>query len=163
MTNQFYITPQKEYRDIHNLIVIIEKSNWVDSNTVIVACSPEYSSGMSQIINHKLSHFNNYVPFDMDFLEMPYPGQELYSNEQYVDDLEDFGRKYVNTDKKLLFIDSGVLRGKNFTTLDNVMEEYLKPYQKKYATLYKQSNSIFEPDYLVQEFDFNKDGGLTFW
>jgi len=163
MPKQFFIDPTKEYFDILKLVKIINTEGWVDEKTVIVVCSPEYSSGLSQIVNHKLSHNNNRVPFDMDFLEMPYPGQELYLEEQYMDDLEDFGHKYVNTDKKLLFIDSGVLRGRNFTILDNIMEEYLTPNQRKYACLYKQSNSIFEPDYYVETFNFEKDGGLTFW
>ena len=163
MANQFYITPQKEYKDLHTLISKIEKDNWVDSSTVIVVCSPEYSSGHCQIINHKLSHRNNNVPFDMDFLEMPYPGQEQYSEYQYIDDTEEFGKKYVNTHRKLLFIDSGVLRGRNFTTLDNIMEEFIGPNERRYACLYKQSDSIFEPDYFVEEFNFSNQGGLTFW
>ena len=163
MSNQFFIKPAKEYFDTLKLIEKIDKDNWVDSSTVIVVCSPEYSSMLSQIINHKLSHYNNHVPFDMDFLEMPYPGQQLYSEEQYVDDLEVFGRKYVNTHRKLLFIDSGVLRGKNFTILDNVMEEFIGPNERKYVSLYKQSDSIFEPDYYVEEFNFAEQGGLTFW
>ena len=163
MSNQFFIKPVREYFDTLKLIEKIDKDNWVDSSTVIVVCSPEYSSMLAQIINHKLSHHNNNVPFDMDFLEMPYPGQQLYDDDQYVDDAEAFGRKYVNTHRKLLFIDSGVLRGRNFTTLDNVMEEFVGPNERKYACLYKQSDSIFEPDYYVEEFDFNLQGGLTFW
>jgi len=163
MSKQFYIKPVKEYLDTLKLIEKINNDIWVDSSTVIVCCSPEYSSILSQIINHKLSHRNNNVPFDMDFLEMPYPGQQLYSEEDYIEDLETFGRKYVNADRKLLFIDSGVLRGRNFNILDNVMEEYLKPKQRKFACLYKQGNSVFEPDYYVEEFSFDKQGGLTFW
>lgn len=163
MSNQFFIKPVREYFDTLKLIEKIDKDNWVDSSTVIVCCSPEYSSILAQIINHKLSHRNNNVPFDMDFLEMPYPGQQLYDDDQYVDDAEAFGRKYVNTHRKLLFIDSGVLRGRNFTTLDNVMEEFVGPNERKYACLYKQSDSIFEPDYYVEEFNFSEQGGLTFW
>ena len=163
MSKQFFIKPVKEYYDTLKLVEIINASGWVDEKTIIVVCSPEYSSILSQIVNHKLSYLNDYVPFDMDFLEMPYPGQELYTEDRYIDDLESFGHKYVNSNKKFLFIDSGVLRGKNFTILDNVMEEFLTPSQKKYACLYKQSDSIFIPDYYVRDFDFGRDGGLTFW
>lgn len=163
MSKQFFIKPVKEYLDTLKLVEIIDNSGWVDRNTVIVVCSPEYSSIISQIINHKLSYRNKHVPFDMDFLEMPYPGQELYTDDQYIDDLEEFGKKYVNLKKKLLFIDSGVLRGRNFTTLDNVMEEFLGPNDRKYVCLYKQSDSIFEPDYYVEEFNKEEQGGLTFW
>jgi len=163
MTKQFYIKPDKEYADTFKLIDKIDKSGWVDSSTIIVVCSPEYSSILAQVINHKLSHLNKQVPFDMEFLEMPYPRQELYSVDQYIDDLEAFGKKYVNNNKKLLFIDSGVLRGKNFSILDNVMEEYIGPSKKKYCCLYKQSDSIFEPDYYTEEFNKEKQGGLTFW
>lgn len=163
MSKQFFIKPAKEYFDTLKLIEKIDKDNWVDSSTVIIVCSPEYSSMLAQIINHKLSYRNNHVPFDMDFLEMPYPGQELYSEYQFIDDAEDLGRKYVNKHKKLLFIDSGVLRGKNFSILDNVMEEFIGPKERKYVSLYKQSDSIFEPDYYIEEFNFSEQGGLTFW
>ena len=163
MSNQFFIKPTKEYFDTFKLIEKIDNSGWIDPSIVIVVCSPEYSSMLCQIINHKLSHHNNNVPFNMDFIEMPYPGQELYDNDTYIDDLEKFGKKYVNTDKKLLFIDSGVLRGSNFTILDTVMEEYLTPRHRKFACLYKQSDSIFEPDFYVESFSFEKQGGLTFW
>lgn len=163
MSNQFYIKPTKEYFDILKLIEKIDGEDWVDTSTVIVVCSPEYSSGLSQILNHKLSYRNNHIPFDMDFLEMPYPGQQEYSEDQFIDDAEELGKKYVNTHHKLLFIDSGVLRGRNFTILDNIMEEYIGPSDRKYACLYKQSGSVFEPNYYVQEFNFENDGGLTFW
>jgi hypothetical protein len=163
MSKQFFIKPVKEYLDTLKLIDKINSDQWVDKSTVLVVCSPEYSSMLAQIINHKLSYRNAHVPFDMEFLEMPYPGQQLYSEDRYISDLEAFGHKHINTKTKLLFIDSGVLRGRNFTILDNIMEEFLAPGQRKYACLYKQEDSKFEPDYYVEEFSFFDDGGLTFW
>jgi hypothetical protein len=163
MSKQFYIDSLKEYRDAHRLIDQIEKSNWIDSKVTIVICSPEYSSGICQLLSHKLSHLNNHVPFDLDFLEMPYPGNELYSIDEYIEDIDTLVSKYINKDNKLLFIDSGTLRGKNFTILDKVLEGSIESERIKFGCMYIQDDSIFEPDFYVQRFNLRKDGGLTFW
>lgn len=162
MEKYFYISPEKEYADTLKLVKLIEESNWVDEHMVIVVCSPEYSSQLCQQLNHRLSYLNGNKPFDMDFLEMPYPNEQTLSKEEYIDLCDKLGKRYCNTNKKLLLVDSGCLRGSNFTILDNVLEAWLGPNQKKYGCLYIQDNSIFEPDYVAETFNFNEQGGLLF-
>ena len=94
---------------------------------------------------------------------MPYPGGEEFSDEEYKNHIKEFADGFRNKDSKLLFIDSGVLRGKNFTTLKTEIERYIDSSLMKFGCLYKQSNSIFKPDYCVETFNFDQQGGLTFW
>lgn len=165
MSKDFFIDQQKEQQDIEKLYQLIKDDGWVDGKTIIVVCSPEYSSIICQILCHRLSYLNNYVPMDLEFLEMPYPGGEEFTDKQYERHINSFAKRvagWVNP-RKLLFVDSGVLRGQNFTTLKRVMNQYMFPELMKYACVYKQADSIFEPDYCVETFDFEKDGGLTFW
>ena len=90
----FVIDRDKEYIDTLTLIKKIKDSEWVDSNTIIVVCSPEYSSQLCQIINHSLSHLNNNEPFEMEFLEMPYPNEERLNKSEYSMLCEELSEKY---------------------------------------------------------------------
>lgn len=165
MENIFFINQQKETEDINILIDMLKQDKWVTEGQapVIVVCSPEYSSTICLLLSHKLSYLNNYVPLDLEFIDMPYPGGEDLTKEDYIAHLNDFGFKFQSVNKKLLFIDSGVLRGKNFTILKEELEKYIDTSLMKFGCLYKQSDSIFSPDFCVQTFDFELDGGLTFW
>jgi hypothetical protein len=157
----FNIDREKEYKDTLNLIAKLESSNWVDDKLIIVVCSPEYSSMLCQLINHKLSHLNHNKPFDMEFLEMPYPNEETLSKSEYSLLCEELADKYKDSDVKLLLIDSGCLRGANFTTLKNHLIGKVSDF--KFGCLYIQMDSIFEPDFYVEKFNFETDGGLEFW
>ena len=163
MSKDFYISESKELSDINKLVDIIKQDDWVDGETTIVVCSPEYSSIICQILCHRLSYLRKYVPLDLDFLEMPYPGGQGLSDAGYEQLIHQFATRYKNKLNKLLFIDSGVLRGRNYTTLKRIMSSYMSNILTKYACVYKQQDSIFEPDYCVETFDFEQDGGLTFW
>lgn len=77
--------------------------------------------------------------------------------------LEKWINKYILYSKKFLFIDSGILRGKNFNKLKLSLRSKIDRENYKFASLYVQSSSILKPDYYVEEFDMEKDGGLLFW
>ena len=166
MKQYFFVSPLKELDDIYSLFDILKKDKWIIEGEVptIVICSPEYSSIMSQILLHKLSFLNKHVPFNCDFLVMPYPdgGSEL-TDEEYIEIINDFALRYESTGKKLLFLNSAVLSDSNFTTLKNNLLRYLDSNCIRFGCLYKQSDSIFEPDYCVETFDLESQGGLMFW
>jgi hypothetical protein len=64
----FEISRTKEFWDIKNLIRIL--SPQIKKNTVIVNCSPDYSSIISQQVIH--AYFDNPLPmvnFDMETLD----------------------------------------------------------------------------------------------
>lgn len=163
MNNYFFINPEKERKDFESLAKTLELSGTIDSLTVIIVCSPEYSSAVCQYLSHRLSYLNSNIPLDLDFLEMPYPNNARLTKGEYLKLLNRLGRKYRSTNKKLLLIDSGCLRGNNFALAQQELTKYLLPENIKFASIYKQSGSIFEPDFYEESFDFEKDGGLLFW
>lgn len=165
----FKIEPVKERSDIFRLSDIILRDGWIDKNTIIVNCSPDYSSITTQVLNHKLSVINKDELFPVLNLEMPYPNMSQVWNpvedayELYDTYLDKWIKKYIFASSTYLFIDSGVLRGKNFNKLKLCLKDKIDREKYKLATVYLQSSSILKPDYYVQEFNFEKDGGLLFW
>lgn len=165
----FRVEPEKERKDIFKLCNIILEDGWVDKEIVLVNCSPDYSSITTQLLNHHLSVINKNELFPVLPLEMPYPNMsqvwdpitEKY--ELYDSYLDKWIKKYVTASSRFLFIESGVLRGKNFNKLKLSLREKLDRANYKLASLYLQSSSIVRPDYYVQEFNFDRDGGLLFW
>ena len=159
------IAMEKEIEDSIKLSDLIEKDNWIDSDTVIVNCSPEYSSIVCQIVNHRLSRINGNELFEQLYIEMPYPNMNQVWNketgeyETFEAYLNSWTRTYLNKDYKYLFIDSGTLRGKNFTKVKTSLKGKV---DARFATLYLQDDSIFTPDYTVEKFNFNNQGGLIF-
>ena len=159
----FKVSLKKEIGDIDRLANIIARDGWMDSNTTIVVCSPEYSSIVCQLLNHKLSYLNHHEPFDMEFLEMPYPNEQRLTQTEYRAECRKLVSRLIKKDGKYLLVDSGVLRGTNFTVLNQEMNYFIAPERLKFASLYMQDDSKFTPDYLVQAFNFKEDGGLLFW
>jgi hypothetical protein len=157
----FSIDEQKEHKDTRLLFYKIRESKWVDENTVIVNCSPDYSSIICQFLQHNLSPNNK--PLKMEYLEMPYPNQETYTKEQMMHDAEILMLQYASQNKKFLFVDSGCLRGSNFTLLAEVVGDYVGDEDRRFACLYLQEDSIFLPDFYVETFNFKLNGGLLFW
>jgi hypothetical protein len=159
----FRINREKEFTDIYSLVSIIKHDKWLDNKPpTIVICSPEFSGIVGQILIHELSFLNKNVPLDFKLLEMPYPNGEDFSEEDYIEDIQKLIPKLANLDK-IIFIDSGVLRGRNFTVLKNTIQSEIDQEKVKYACIYLQDDSIFEPDYYVEKFNFKQQGGLTFW
>jgi hypothetical protein len=164
----FFIGPEKENEDDILLIKQIKDDGWFDNNTVIVNCSPDYSSRLVQLLNHSLSYVNNNELFECINMEMPYPNTNQVWNPK--------SRQYELFDRyltewitenlgsaKYLFINTGCLKGKNFNKVKLLIRSKLEPDQYRFASTYVQSSSIFKPDYFTQEFDFEEKGGLLFW
>jgi len=164
----YYISYEKEKVDSIKLIKKIVESGWVDSNMVIINCSPDYSSRLSQLVNHKISYLNDNELFEVIDLPMPYPiMSQIWDSieRKYVmfeNYLYDWVRKYIQPDTKYLFIDSGTLRGKNFTKVYQGVKDRIGRDDFKFASLYLQSDSIFTPDYYVETFNKAIHGGLLF-
>ena len=164
----FYISLEKEQVDSLALIDKIKQDEWINSSTIIVNCSPDYSSKLVQLVNHKLSFKNKNELYEVVPLEMPYPNMTQIFNPA-THDFEMFDRYLVewvknNIDKSFnyLFIDSGTLRGKNFSKVKMFIRSKLEPDQYRFASLYLQSTSVFTPDYYVEKFDKEVQGGLLF-
>lgn len=157
------ITIQKEVEDSRRLAEKIREDGWMDSDTLIVNCSPDYSSICCQVINHSLSSGNRHELYEQLSLEMPYPTMSQIFNRD-TGEWELFS-KYLplwvsRQDKKAkyLFIDSATVRGKNFSLLKSAC---LNRLNYKLASLYVEESSLLIPDYYVERYS-QKDGGLIF-
>lgn len=164
----FFIDADKEKRDIE--IFSKELENLVKSkfdsfeDLVIVNCSPDYSSIFVQRVNHLLSSNNDGDLFQVINLEMPYPNIDaVYVNEVVVD-YETYLDTWVDNNyrfyKNYIFLDSGCLRGRNFSRLFNKLK-----YENNhvFGCLYLQDDSVFLPNVFVDKFNFETDGGLLFF
>jgi hypothetical protein len=168
MTDYFRIPFQKEVEDAKKLAGIIKKDEFMDGNTLIVTCSPDYSSISSQIINHELSKDNSHELYEQLFMEMPYPtmsqvyNREMGTYELYDRYLQFWMKNYIDSSSRYLFFDTGVLRGKNFAKLKLSLKDRIEKERIRFACLYLQEESAFIPDYYVEKFSFEKQGGLIF-
>ena len=169
MKNEFEyvnVSLEKQQEDLKILAGKIEESEWVDVNTILVCCSPDYSSFDVQMLNHLLSKNNEHQLYDVAFLEMPYPNMsqvfDIQSDEYKLYDryLLEWGRANIHRGYKYLFHDSGVLRGKNFNKLRYVVKEHLSAEQYRLSSLYVREDSIIKPHFYVSE--FSKDKTLLF-
>ena len=142
----FKINKTKENRDIKALIEKLRPH--ITPNTIIVNCSPDYSSIISQRVIH--AYYDN--PLQMVNFDMPFP------NTPFELEYDDYCKKFawdINKDKQYIFIDSGVLRGRNFKTLKDALiyDNYL------FVALYIREDAIFTPDIYIEKFK----GMLLFW
>lgn len=166
--NYFHISYGKELVDSNLLIEKIKEEGWVSSSTVLVNCSPEYSSGLVQLVNHKLSYLNNNELFECIPLEMPYPNMSQIYNpterdyELFDKYLIDWTRKYLTKSNDYLFISVATLRGKNFGKIKMAIKSKLEVENFRFASIYLESSSLFIPDYYTEKFDKDKQGGLLF-
>lgn len=148
----FKISRSKERRGIKKLINILGPI--IKESTVIVNCSPDYSSIISQQVIH--AYFDN--PLPMVNFEMPFPGTPFeLAYEGYC---KDFVEK-MDVSNHYVFIDSGILRGRNFKTLSDALELYLGEYH--FACLYMQDDAIYTPDFYVEKFNKKEQGMLLFY
>lgn len=164
--NYFFVSEQKELKDTEILIDLIKRENWIDDNTIIINCSPDYSSSLCQRLNHKLSYLNNNELYLQLSLECPYPimnqiwNPDNFEYEVFDHYLKNWVIKNIKSSYKYLFVDSGVLRGKNFNKINQAISKL--DIDRRFASLYVQDDSIFTPDFYTEKFNFKKQGGLLF-
>lgn len=147
----FKISEVKEAKDIKKLIAILGPK--IRENTVIINCSPDYSSIISQQVIH--AYYDN--PLPMVNFEMPFPDSAFeLVYESYCADFV----LSMDVSKRYIFIDSGILRGRNFKTLSDALDRYEGSYH--FACLYMQDDAVFTPDFYVEKFNREGQGMLLF-
>jgi hypothetical protein len=151
------ISYDKEIKDTHAIALQIEKDGWMSRDTIIVCCSPDYSSLTCQILNHSLSHLNGNELYDQLSLEMPYPTMsQIWDREkgEYIlfdRYLAQWVAHNIHNGYHYLFVDSATLRGRNFSKVKSLLK--ISPSNYRFASLYLQEDSIFTPDYYVERID----------
>lgn len=163
----FSISIEKEYRDTRTLITKIREDGWFNSSTIIVNCSPDYSSRLTMTVNHGLSNMNRNELFEQMDLQMPYPNTNQVWNPitKSYESYDSYLKNWINENVypcNFLFIDSGTLRGKNFNKLKLSIRHKLENENFRFASLYVQDDAILIPDYYVEKFNKEEQGGLLF-
>lgn len=155
MEKYFRISREKEYKDIKKLIELLRPI--ITKDTIIINCSPDYSSIINQQVIH--AYYDN--PLQMCPFDMPFPNTEF--EKVYPSYCKEFAEK-LEPNTHYIFIDSGILRGRNFKTLYNNLELHThKSTNYHFACLYCQDDAIFNADYCVDWFNREEDGMLLFW
>lgn len=159
-----YISIEREVADSNYLIDKIRQDDWIDKDTVIVNCSPEYSSRLVQLVNHRLSFINNNELYEVLNLELPKRdmSQVWDSNEReyrlFDKYLYEWAAKNVVKDYRYLFVTNTIYTGKNINKLKLVMNT--KGVDFKIACVYMSDKSAILPDYRQKMF---VDEPVFFW
>lgn len=142
-SNLYFVSYEKEVQDTLVLVNELRESNWVSSDMVIVNCYPDYSSIVSQIVNHKLSYMNRNELYEQINLEMPYPSmaqiwnRNTFEYEMYDRYLAEWVNKNVSQDMKYLFVTALMVSPAPFTKLKGLMRDKA---DYKIVSLYSQSS-----------------------
>lgn len=146
------VTFDKETIDTGQLIQRIRNSGWVTPEMTIVNCFPEYSSRVSQVINHRLSHLNKNDLFEVIDLAMPYPNMAQVWNvcdrkyQGFYNYLTDWVRTNVFSTNRYLFVSAA----ENLSVIRTFLKVKLEPDDYRFATLYIKEEDP-EPDFWIEK------------
>jgi len=157
----YTISQEKETALTLSLAERLLKENFNASNTVIVTVSTDYSSNVGQLLRHTLSHDKEIC--DGFGIDVPYPDQTWDDN--YINELKEVFNLYYYKlkDKKILFVEAGVIRGGNYTFVSNFVKDDLGIKDELYfLSLFENKGSIFKSDYVGEYYD-DTTQDLTFW
>lgn len=137
------------------------EQNFNASNTVIVTVSTDYSSNVGQLLRHALSYGEEIC--DGFGVDVPYP-DEIW-DERYIGELiKVFDLyKYKLENKKILFVEAGVIRGSNYKYIQDFLCDHLGITEDVFfLALFENKNSKFKSDFVGDYYD-NETQDLTFW
>jgi hypothetical protein len=150
----FQISYEKELIDSKSLIEKIKASGWISTEMVIVNCFPDYSSRLTQLVNHKLSFLNANDLFEVIDLQMPYPNMTQVWNpcdrkyQAFYNYMSDWARTNLFSTSKYLFVSAG----ENLSSIRPFMKVKLEPDDYKFATLYSKVTDP-EPDFWIEKYE----------
>ena len=130
-----------------------------ESNTVVVTVSTDYSSVIGQALRHMLS-VNGEI-CDGFGVDVPYPDETW--DERYIEELDSVFALYGNKlkGKRALLVEAGVIRGGNYTFLDNYLKD--KGVNDIYTVaMFENTGSVYKSNYVGEYYD-NNTHDLTFW
>ena len=159
--NPLEVTQQKETELITQLGNHLLEKGFNADNTVIVSVSGDYSCIVGQILRHSLS--SNGEICDGFSIDVPYP-DEVWDS-VYLRELESIMNlyKYKLSNKKILLVEAGVIRGSNYKFIINYLKNILDVTNNILTlALFENSGSIFKSDFVGEYYDDNTQD-LTFW
>lgn len=128
-------------------------------NTVIITVSTDYSSIIGQTLRHLLSSGGEIC--DGFGVDVPYPDEHW--DDKYLGELHSimdiYGHKLQN--KRVLLVETGVIRGGNYTFLDNYLKQ--RGITDIYTVaMFENVGSAYNSNY-VGEYYNDSTEDLTFW
>ena len=156
----YTISQEKETALTLSLAETLLKENFNASNSVVITVSIDYSSNVGQLLRHALSY--NEDVCDGFGIDVPYP-DEIW-DKRYINELVTLFDlyEYKLKDKKILFVEAGVIRGSNYTFLLNFLQERGLQIDVFYLSLFENKSSIFKSNFVGEYYD-NETQDLTFW
>jgi len=156
----YIISQKKETALTLSLAETLLKENFNASNSVVITVSIDYSSNIGQLLRHALSYNGDVC--DGFGIDVPYP-DEIW-DERYINELVTLFDlyEYKLKDKKILFVEAGVIRGSNYTFLLNFLQERGLQIDVFYLSLFENKSSIFKSNFVGEYYD-NETQDLTFW
>jgi hypothetical protein len=141
---------------IHNLV----NSGFMEEDILLVNCSPEYSSRLTQLINHKSSFKNNNELYEQVNLDIPtknksqvysFDDKEYQTFDRY---LYNWANKYYQKDQKYLFITNTIFTGKKINKIRLTMKSKgVDHHNMMFISLYLHEDSILKPDLYSVKFN----------
>ena len=156
-----FVSQTEELELIHKLGDELLQAGFNASNSVIVTVSTDYSSIVSQILRHHLTH--NGEICDGFGIDVPYP-DEVW-NKKYNDEMYEMFKLHAHSyrSKSLIFVEAGVIRGGNYTYVTEWVKKRLETGKKLITlTLFENVGSVFKSDFVGDYYDDTKED-LTFW
>lgn len=149
-----YVTYQQEIQDYLQLIAEIVNDPWVDSSLTLVNCNPEYSSYLSQILNHKISFINSNTLFEE--LQLKFPPKDMvqvWDEGEFkpFDKYIEYWFSVLDPDYKYLFVFSVFPEERHFKKFKGCVKSRLDTHQYKVACTYIPSQYSNLVDYKVKE------------
>ncbi len=151
-----YIGEDRETIDQNRLINRIYESGFVDGDTVLINCQPDFSSILTQRTNHKMSFVNNNSLFESYSLEIPTKGMKQIWNRDELEFqsfdlyLHSWVKKYTSNKLKYLFLAS-VIHSEAYNKLTSLLKGTFSEEQFMVACVYLSELSSVVPDLYVEK------------
>ena len=151
-----YISSEAEILNNIKLLEKIKESGFVNKDTVLVNCQPQFSSSLSQFTNHKLSHLAGNRLLEQLTLEIPLKGMnqildpETFEYQYFELYLQRWIKKYVGPDLTYLFL-TNIMHN----SLYNRIVSHMKASEAGFRTaaVYVSTESVLQPDFYVEKTD----------
>lgn len=164
-----FVDDKRELTNSNYLIHKLIDSGFMEEDVLIVNCSPEYSSRLAQLINHKTSYLNNNETYEQINLDIPAKSRsQVFSFEDKEYQMFDryfsnWMNKYYLSGQKYLFVINTVFTGKKINKIKLGMKaKGVDSSNMLFISLYCNENSQFKPDLYCTKFS-ETNPPVFFW
>lgn len=146
-----------EQADTKLLVSKITSDEWFKPSTILVNCMPDYSSRLTQGINHSLSSYNKNELLEVIDLPMPFPSYSQVWNPvtKSYENFETYLKNWINDNLypcNFLFICSKVHDGKILNKVRLSVSHKLENECFRFASLYVRTTTFLTPDFYIKQY-----------